>query len=139
MGWCKRSREKRERPSKDLSEVCQCSFRPIDCFCRSGSAVISSSLSLSFLTDLVYSFPPLPSSMLTSSLSERESHVSSCFPFLALSTPVVSAAHEVGCCLKFVYLFSSWTDKVFCMIYVYGVEDLHGCYVVQCVSEVSCF
>ena len=86
----------RERPSKDLSEVRQCSIHPIGCFCRSGFAVISSlHLSLS-LRSLVSSFPPLRSCLLTLSLYERESHVSSCFPFLALSTPVVLVGHGCG-------------------------------------------
>ena len=115
----KGNREKRERPSKDLSDVIT-ALRPIGCFCRSGSAVILFSPYPSFLFSPVYSFPPLLSSLLTSSLSERESHVSSRFPFLVLSTPVVPIVHGGGrcfvCTLEFVYLTCSFHGLVVCFL-----------------------
>ena len=133
-GLRKGNRQKRGRPSKDLSDVIT-ALRPIDCFCRSGSAVISSSPCSSFLFSPVHSFPPLHSSLLTSSLSERErERVMSLPAFLSLFCPLLSCQSFMEVVAvsfvrwnSFIFLIHSmdWLFA-FCQAHVHGVEDLCG-------------
>ena len=112
----------RERPSKDLSEVCQCSIYPIGCFCRSGFADISSlHLSLS-LRSLILSCPPLHSFADFVIVRERESGL-----FL-LSFPCFVHSCRVD---------RSWMWLLLCFLFDIAVGFVHVVYVFCCL--VSCF